>query len=261
MHVDDRLDCFSKSFNYKQTRRFYKALVAYWLAIEARHLARVSNHRTGKEQSLIYELLERLWINGNERALVEAMDMLEVYVFLYEFLLEKILSGHGFSRCWISGGMYRYQWGRNHFVGLCRLHIRPLQIADLIHDQRESVRKPQSHSIVEFAGLCGIFDRQGDVLDGSTSDIRYDLISVGDLERDVELKTIAMGTGKYGQDYANIWACYRKHWDEQTSTVFWWAESSKDVIDRFDRYAHESACLKVHPDFVHLSKRFEGIRD
>jgi len=258
---EDGLGPVSNFFNYQQTRRFYKASMAYWLAIEARRLAHMSNYRNLEEKSLVYRLLERLWVGSDERTLLEAMDMLEVYIFSYEFLAGRLLLDDFSSQSWSSGERFWPEWGWEYFVSSCRLHIDPLQISDLMPCQGRLEHNPFQHNKIEFAGMCGVFDRQGEVLDGSTNNTRDDRFSICELERDVELKIRAMETGDHHQRYGNIWACYRKHWDGQASAVFWWAGSSQDVIHQIDRYAREADCLKIHPDFIHLSKQFTRVSD
>jgi len=259
LHGEDGLYPISNFFNYQQTRRFYKASMACWLAMEARRLAHVSNYRNQKEKSSVHRLVERLWIDGDERTLLETMDVLEVYIFLYEFLAGKLLQDDESLRG--SGERFCLEWGSDSFDSSRRLHIHPLQIADLTPSQGEPKHKPRPYNKLDFAGLYGTFDRKDEVLDGSTNNIRDDRASISELERDVELKIRAMEAGDYRGGYANIWACYRKHWDGKASAVFWWARSSQDVIRHIDHYAREADCLKIHPDFTHLSRRFERAPD
>ncbi|KAI9886789.1 MAG: hypothetical protein M1823_001432 [Watsoniomyces obsoletus] len=93
-------------FDDQQKQRFYRAFTGLWLAVHARRLVSVSGTSTPMPTPHAGEattattpsagippdlaLLNQLWLGGEDRSLLESMDMLEVYDFLYGFLLGNI---------------------------------------------------------------------------------------------------------------------------------------------------------------------------
>lgn len=71
-------------------RRFYKALVTHWVAIEHLSIARAVAYPTAKERNLHMKWVHELWRNNRDRPLQDKLDIVEVADFVWEFLARKV---------------------------------------------------------------------------------------------------------------------------------------------------------------------------
>lgn len=88
-------------FDARQTQRFYQSLSAQWLAIEVLCLWRVSVFETSREQCQTFERILEIWSNNPQRGLSEAIDVLEIFDFVWGFLLRRIFANVADVSSWL----------------------------------------------------------------------------------------------------------------------------------------------------------------
>lgn len=82
----DALDAETKKRSYK---RFYKALTAHWIAVEALWLARTQVYETVEDYDQAFGLVWTMWTNNPARPIEEKIDLVEVVDFVWGFLGRK----------------------------------------------------------------------------------------------------------------------------------------------------------------------------
>ena len=234
----------------QQRGRFYRALMAYWLAVEARHLASVSCLTSLTCMSWNVGLVERLWSGSGERTLLEAMDVLEVYDFVYDYLLRRampLLVRHATPL--VDTGQGSGASSDECLLRFARLRLRPPALAELFG------RDPRGSGACHFpVELSVAFQKTACVL----ADWRY---PVRLLEQAVEARLRRSGLLPGGHALANVWTCYRNHWAAHNrGRLFTKALRCEDVIRDIECYAAGAECLARHPHFVRLSRRDLGYR-
>lgn len=209
-------------------RRFYRALMAYWLAVEARQLASTWCAVSTEHLHSDMVRVDALWSGRHDRTLLECMDVLEVYDFVYDFLLNRLLP------VLVCQSLLRFG----------RLRLRPPALLELLLHGPDAAGADTLLSELSFA-----FDKTTRLL----ADWRYPLRL---LEEAVEAHLRRSGLFPDGHDLANVWTCYRHHWPQRIRGAwFTLALRSVDVTRDVERYAAQAACLTRHPHFVPLSPR------
>lgn len=155
-----------EALSAEQERKFINALTACWLHVEVYCLAKHSNYRTASENHRMFEKVEELWTGvTHERTLLQQLHILEVYDFVYGFLLRKIFFDKSSMNLWLSVDRDKYldsdtspnDFDWDYFVNDARLHLRPLDITSLTitgppPDESERIRYLISQGMFDDGG-------------------------------------------------------------------------------------------------------------
>lgn len=238
----------------QRKRRFYTALTAYWTAVEAQQLASAaaaassSCSVTPARSASTFELVDRLWIGREDRTLLEAMDVLEVHDFVYDFLLGRLLPELVQHRRRMEVKVFRLGPAWEAVLQFGRLRLRPSALAQLIRHGPDAVAVEAEAFFAELSSVSAS-DATTRLLAERRSPVRL-------MERAVEDGLRQHGIMRRGHDLALVWSCYRNHWAQQARGVlFSKALTPADVIRDIERYADQAACLARHPHFVPLAER------
>ena len=116
---------------------FYKALIRYWLICEAMRLAKICYYQLQSEENKTWEEID--YLISNSMSLWEAAHVLEVYDFVYDFLMRQLQCSQieNFSQ-WVDG---RQQFWPNHtresrwitFVHELRVTLCPADVIELLN--------------------------------------------------------------------------------------------------------------------------------
>ncbi|KAI9837503.1 MAG: hypothetical protein M1819_007153 [Sarea resinae] len=243
-----------RSFNSEQTGRFYAATTAHWLAIEALRLAHASTYHLSTERNTRYSQIHHMWKDNEEMSLQESFDVLEVYDFIYGYLLRKVMGTGNWYLQWSPGDVPYPRWSdMNLFVNNARLHLRPPDIIELLlmHTWTDEPGWPEDKG--QYLASRGMFDFYGgSVRHMDTPFLPDTYFSGGHLEVGVGLKLEAYG----GEELSRGWASYRKEWPvEARHSLFWWATSDEKIAERIREYRGREGFPDRVPGFPHLSRR------
>ncbi|KAI9735981.1 MAG: hypothetical protein M1834_001447 [Cirrosporium novae-zelandiae] len=233
-------------FSFQETQRFYKALTAHWLAIETLRLSRTSFYDTSSERPRRFDEVELLWRDCHDRTLQETLDILEVYDFVYGFLVRKIFADVAHTYSWVEGrdemlfyvellnNIPRYRdW--YFFVKDACTFLPPTNIIELLllstwgsSDRSYPQNKPR------YLHMLGFFDvRYGEFAE---EDDRYiptrSVFSLQALERNVEEKIEKASDGNHG-DFTATWKRYRRNaWSTAArGKVLFWQGSDSQIVN------------------------------
>ena len=238
----------SRPFNARQTQRFYKALTSYWFAVESHWLLRRSVNDTWEELWKLGDLVEDIWSGKHSRDFLESVDVIEVFDFVYGFLLRVIFPNAETARPWLglnrsyfeSGSFNSADW--RFLVQNCRLFLRPAHIIKLLAMACPSAESTWPRDKMEYLQLRGAFEisegtARTDHPDGRTLDFWFDIRS---LEEGARCKLGDEGPVDDANLFHALWRKFRSVWKlEARWTLFWWANSSDDVVARIQK--HQSA--------------------
>ena len=132
--------CGGRNFDSKQHQRFYKALVEYWCVLESHWLYMRSSGDTHEGLQKLERkigLLSTGW-NG-PRDLRRTVEMLEVFRFVYGFLLWVVFPNHetakpffghldDYEGCTTAFDWHEWSW----YVQCCRYSLRPPDVVELL---------------------------------------------------------------------------------------------------------------------------------
>jgi F-box domain len=242
-------DNAGKSFDAQQTQRFYKALTSYWLAMEAHWLLCRSVQDTWEELWNLSDSVEDIWSGNLRGGLLESLEVLEVYDFVYGFLLRMIFPNVETTLPWLSGsGSYYFEnntfapseWV--FFLQNCRLFLRPPDIIELLAMVCSSTETTWPTNKSEYLQQRGAFDFLGgtaltDHPDGDTLDFWFD---VGLLEEGVCRQIQICAPLDDAQQLQALWRRFRDGWKcEARWKLFWWTDSSDDIVARIQNQGGE----------------------
>ena len=240
-------DAATLSCKLSTKQRFYLALTGFWLASEAAHFAKICRYPLRSTQVEIDHKVESLWYDDG-RSLLESFDMLEVYGFVYGYLIRQTepASFEAFLR-----------WGENeralpnepiesewaYSVHVMRVLLRPADIIELLiltplwrkaaeEHPKWSWRKVTSYLRVRsfsrgaFPGQVAVDD-----VDSADDEIWY---SFEDMERAVEQKLPQFITRYQRRAAQRVWRHYREDkWEtDARGTALFWATSGAVIVDR-----------------------------
>jgi len=243
LHVQNiAQDLPNKSFTARQTRRFYQALTAYWLGRESHWSLCRSIHDTWEELWKLGDWVDDIWSGKPKRDVLESLELIEVYDFVYGFLLRIIFPNVEMTLPWLAGnGSFYFENGAldsgnwAHFVQNCRLFLQPAHIIELLAMACASTEEKWPPDKAEYLQSCGAFEiLRGTALidhpDGVTLDFWKDIRW---LEDDMCSKLEANGAMEDVDRPHVLWRQFRDAWKlKARRRLFWWADSSDDVMAR-----------------------------
>ncbi len=229
------------SFSAQQTRRFYKALNSYWLAMEWVWLWSRSIHDTWQENWKMKDMIDNIWRGYHCRSLLESFELIEVHDFVYGFLLRIIFPDFEAMLPWIGENLTIFladepdrSIGYDYFVACSRLFLRPPDIIELLI-KGGSITKAKN---VEYLQLRGAFEITGGVeLIKHPARVSLDpWFDVRTLQNGVcrHIKDIGDNT-EATRNLLKLWKLFRENWKQDARwTLFWWAGSSDDILVRLE---------------------------
>jgi len=235
-------DLPNKSFNARQTQRFYKALTSYWLAMESHWLLCRSIHDTWEELWKLRDSVDNIWSGNPQRDVLESLELIEVYDFVYGFLLRMTFPnvettlpwlGENGSNYFENGDLNSENWA--HFVQNCRLFLQPAHIIELLAMACASTEEKWLLDKPEYLQSRGAFETlRGTALtdhpDGTTLDFWLDIRW---LEDDACSRVQANGAMEDANRLNVLWRQFRDAWKlEARRRLFWWADSSDEIVAR-----------------------------
>lgn len=234
-------DLSSRSFNAQQTQRFYKALTSYWLAMESHWLLCRSVHSTWEELWKLIGSVRDIWRGGHRRDLLESCELIEVYDFVYGFLLETIFPNIETTLPWLGGSDW-YRLGTNnasesldwaYFVQNCRRFLNPAHVIELLALPCSSTGMKWPPNKTEYLQRRGAFQASCATAQINPPDCItvYFSHDVQMLEKDTCCKLEAKGHVDDADRFRALWKNFRDAWTLHARwTLFWWADSSDDVV-------------------------------
>ncbi|KAL9620304.1 MAG: hypothetical protein Q9160_005203 [Pyrenula sp. 1 TL-2023] len=234
-----------KLFRAAQTQRFYQAVTGLWVQIEALRLMSISRYKRASQRNVRFEEVRDLWQDNKIRCLQESLDMLEVYDFIYGFILRKILHPADSYPSWAEQkhGAGRYlrahvppraslHEGWYKFVIDARMCLRPSHIIELfaLHKWNTSGSWPVNKTV--YLRTTGFYDELKGVYKiedvGTSPDT---LNGVESIEDGIFNRLLSVTNGQFDE---KTWKCYReKCWaSDARGSVFEWDSPEQKIIRR-----------------------------
>jgi len=254
LSANPSLECPAPSLDASVKERFYMALTGYWLAIEGVRAAKVCQYPLQSTELEIYTKVDALW--DDSRNLHESLDMLEVYDFVYGYLIRQIEPAgfNAFTR-WVENegwlepnALVEDEW--NVFVGNMRLTLSPADIIEILlftsqwkhasENQPDWSSNEKARYLRLRAFFAPSFPGQVTLQDvGSTPDTWY---SSEDLERAVEVQ-LQKDFGDQERPPQPMLEDYRRtKWEKEVrGTALLWGNSDPvtAVVDRIRSLSEE----------------------
>ena len=273
-------------FSPCQTKRFRDAVITIWMLNEASHLARVGNYETHQEQMDVRDIL-RLLCAGKlspDRTLLQRVDVLEVYEFVWVFLVRKIIPTIEDAQLWAADNWQKYvpddlwefecdfaKW--EEFLNQAALYFRPQDITKWVAmtaNEKALARSP------DFLQSRGALDSQGSVDEEPNEDLdlhfdvdeSYSNLNLNALEdcgkitwHGIEtlvenLPTVTSSEYSFeGRSPADIWVIFKELWaiffDEYwpingAGAHFEKHQSNDDLFESMSKYLQH--LKEDHPD-------------
>jgi hypothetical protein len=239
----------SPMLNSRQSQRFYKAFIAHWTAVEALRFVELSNCITPEQKTLAHRQMQNIW-SGKERTLRESLDVLEVYDFLYGYLLKYTFREMNEIEAWIGTHEIRFfmpfknvctSWGS--FVKTASLHVRPPDVVEMLLDSLSSNSTSAIPDRVEYFRTRGFFDMRDDTRAiNPTLEPKFGLdqleIAVG-LRLGSEQHKVSHSSSKP----IDIWSHFRGEWPTKArGIVFDWESSDEVLIVRLLEFGNNNDC-------------------
>lgn len=237
LSVGDRA---KETFDAQATGRFHRALTSYWLAMESHWLLCRSDHETWEELWKLSDSVEDIWYG---EGLLERLEALEAYDFVYGFLLRGIFPSIETTLPWLSGRRDSIYFNNDtftscdwsFFIQSCKLFLAPPDIIELLAMECSSSKTRWRVNKSEYLQWHGAFDTsEGTALtehpDGATLDFWFNEVQ---LEEGVcQQIRIHAPVGNDHQVRAR-WKEYRDAWNQQArGKLFRWTGSLDDILTR-----------------------------
>ncbi|KAF3482085.1 uncharacterized protein GIQ15_04844 [Arthroderma uncinatum] len=225
------------SFSSRQTQRFYQALTAIWLPIEALVLARVSVYPTSDEQQIVFDYVTDIWEGDGRGSLSESFDILETYDFVWRFLGRRIFPKVDDYTSWTRNRHFKAHGSSevkawDNFVKFTRQYLRPSSIIELLllsawNNGSWPSNKPY------YLQQLGHADEALGVVEDDTGDPMSPYYSLADIEVGIRRKLRDCGRNSppgLGEAFDN----YREKWwtSDARGKVITWEEDEAFIINR-----------------------------
>ncbi|EEH04640.1 conserved hypothetical protein [Histoplasma capsulatum G186AR] len=205
-------------FDARQTQRFHQSLSAQWLAIEALCLWRVSVFQTSQEKLQVFEKILKIWTDNPHREVSETMDILEIFDFVWGFLLRRIFGDVTDLSSWLPPldlnlsihfilHDLEESWKWDAFIRFLLPHMRPSNIIELLvlRTWNPSLSWPPDKP--NFLRQLGFFDTWDGICLVNDVHFPYDTyIAPSLVENDVLRRLKQYGSSS---DIIEVWKVYR----------------------------------------------------
>jgi hypothetical protein len=196
-------------------QRFYKAVIAHWVAVEMLWFAKVQVYESPRQCDEIFKHVWDLWID-NQRPLQEKIDIVEVVDFVWNFLGRKNFSVSSIPD-WLDGEGERFQrkyldeyeteesnWA--FFAECVTQYLRPSNIIELLLLSTLPLKRCWSFHQPSYLRRLGFFDVEEGVIAEDTDDsvkaeVHFPLNAVDlDVERGICSNVLPDSIGKLPLD-------------------------------------------------------------
>ncbi|GIJ91855.1 hypothetical protein Asppvi_010830 [Aspergillus pseudoviridinutans] len=208
-----RLSAAQRQRSYQ---RFYKAVMAHWLAVETLWFAKVQVYESPRQCDGIFKHVWALWIDNQGRPLQEKIDIVEVVDFVWNFLGRKNFSvssipdwvdgeGEQFRRMYLDE--YETETSNWAFFAECvTQYLRPSNIIELLLLSTLPSKRCWNFEQPSYLRRLGFFDVQEGVIEDTNESAKAEVhfpanVVELDVETDICSKVLGVSQGELPLDW------------------------------------------------------------